>query len=49
MLTKHITNLGNKTACYKVLPLGNNVYSMDSICFLICYPSHPSDPLAIYF
>jgi hypothetical protein len=23
-----------------------NVYSMDSICFLICYPS---DPLAFYF
>jgi hypothetical protein len=22
---------------------------MDSICYLICYPSHPSDPLTFYF
>jgi hypothetical protein len=35
-----------ETASYKVLPLRNNIYSMDSICFLIRYSSHPSDPLA---
>lgn len=30
-----------ETGSYKVLPVGNNVYSKDSICFFICYPSHP--------
>jgi hypothetical protein len=35
-----------QTASYKVLPLRNNVYILDSICFIICCPSHPSDPLA---
>jgi hypothetical protein len=33
--------IGTETASYKVLSLGNNVYSMDRICFLICYPSDP--------
>ena len=28
------------------LTLGSNVYSSDSIQFLTCYPSQPSDPLA---
>jgi hypothetical protein len=41
-------DIGTETASYKVLLLGNNVYSLDSIYF-ICYPSHPSDPLACYF
>jgi hypothetical protein len=45
MKTKDISNTGNETVKYKVLPLGNNVYSMDSFFFLICYPSHPFDPL----
>jgi hypothetical protein len=49
MQTKNITNIGTETASYKVLPLGNNVYSVDSICLLTCYPSQPSDPLASYF
>jgi hypothetical protein len=46
MQSKDITDIGNETASYKVLPLGNNVQSMDSICLLICYPSHLSVPLA---
>jgi hypothetical protein len=41
MQTNDITDILNETTSYKVLPLGNNVYSMDSICFLICYPSGP--------
>jgi hypothetical protein len=45
--TKDITDIVTETANYKVLPLGNKVCSMDSICFLTCYPSQPSDPLAI--
>jgi hypothetical protein len=47
--SKDITNIGTDTVSYKVLPLGNNVYSMDSISFLICYLSHPSELLAFYF
>jgi hypothetical protein len=31
---KDITDIGTETASYKVLPLGNNVCSMDSICFV---------------
>jgi hypothetical protein len=34
------------TASHKVLPRGNIVNSLDSTCFLTCYPSHPSDHLA---
>jgi hypothetical protein len=34
-----MTDIGTETASYKVLPMGNNVYSTDSICILICYPS----------
>jgi hypothetical protein len=45
--TKDI-NAGNETASYRALPLGNNVYSMTSICFLICCPSHLLHLLAIY-
>jgi hypothetical protein len=26
----------------KELPLGNNVFCMDSTCFVICCPFHPS-------
>jgi hypothetical protein len=44
-----ITDIGTKTARYKVLPLGNNVYIVDSICSLTWYPSHPSDHLPSYF
>jgi hypothetical protein len=33
---KTFTDIGTETASYKVLPLGNNFYSMDSICILIC-------------
>jgi hypothetical protein len=43
---KNIIDTGNETANYKVLPMGNNVYSMDSICFFILCPSTLSDPLA---
>jgi hypothetical protein len=49
METKDITDTGDETARYKVLPLGNDVESTDSTYFLICYPSHLSDPLATYF
>jgi hypothetical protein len=31
------------------MPLGNNVYSLDSICFLTVTPSRPSQPLILYF
>jgi hypothetical protein len=48
MKTKDITGKGNETASYKELPLGNNVYGMDSTCFLIYCPSYPSDPLTFY-
>jgi hypothetical protein len=41
--TKDITDTGTKTENYEVLPLGNNVYSMDSVWFLACYSSRPSD------
>jgi hypothetical protein len=37
-----------ETASYNVLRLGNNVYILDRIYFLTCYPSYPSDPLAFY-
>jgi hypothetical protein len=43
---KDIADRGTEIASHKVLPLGNNVCRMDSIRFRICYPSHPSDPLA---
>jgi hypothetical protein len=41
MQTKDITDIGTETVRYKVLPLGNNVYSMDSTiledgCLLGC-------------
>jgi glycopeptide antibiotics resistance protein len=37
-----ITDIGTETASYKVLSLGNNVYSMDRKFFLICFPSNPT-------
>lgn len=40
------TNIGTETASYKVLPLGSNVYSLDSMHLIICYPSHPCDSIA---
>jgi hypothetical protein len=49
MLSKDIINIGTDTASYEVLPLGDNVYSVDSICFLVCYPSRRSDRLVFYF
>jgi hypothetical protein len=49
MWTKDITDIGNETASHKALSLRNHIYSMDRICFLFCYPSHPSNPLAFYF
>jgi hypothetical protein len=33
-------NIGTETA------LGSNVYSLDSMRLIICYPSHPSDSIA---
>jgi hypothetical protein len=35
-----INEIGNETASYKVLSLGNNVCSTDGTCFLTFYPSH---------
>jgi hypothetical protein len=49
MKTKGITDIGTETASYKALPLGNNIHSMDSLCFLIYYPSHPFEPLDFCF
>jgi hypothetical protein len=46
---KTCNDIWTETASYKVLPLGNNVYNMNSICFLICCPSITSDSLAFYF
>jgi hypothetical protein len=34
-----ITDTGIATASYQVLLLVNNVYNMDSTCFLFFYPS----------
>jgi hypothetical protein len=49
----YVTSLwaeGTEVASYKVLLLGNNM----KVCtvyirFLICCPSYPSDPMALYF
>jgi hypothetical protein len=35
---KYITDIRTDTQSYKVLLLGDNVYSMGSTCFLICFP-----------
>jgi hypothetical protein len=36
-----ITDRGTQTASYKVLPLGNYVYSLGSVCILTCCYSYP--------
>jgi hypothetical protein len=40
-VNKDISKIWNETASYKLLPLRNNVESMDSIWCLICFPFHP--------
>jgi hypothetical protein len=45
MWIKGVTDTWTETASYKLLTLGNNVHSIDSMCFLICYCLQPSDPL----
>jgi hypothetical protein len=46
---KDIPDIGNETASYKVLPLGNNVYSMDSMLPYLLSPSRLFDHLAQCF
>jgi hypothetical protein len=46
VFTKYFTDMGTETASYEVLALGNNIYSMDSLCAsLSASPANPSDPL----
>jgi hypothetical protein len=39
MQTRDNTDTGTETMSHKLLPLGCNIFRMDSICFLLCYPS----------
>jgi hypothetical protein len=46
---KTLSTQENETASYKAFPLGNNVYSTESTCVLVCCPSHRSNPVLLAF
>jgi hypothetical protein len=46
---KKIPDWGSRDSEVQARPLGSAVGSVGSVCSLICYPSHTSDPLVSYF